>query len=123
MSYALTADGIVYAWGDNTDGSLALGHDKAVVDKPEPMMRMQGTSVKKLVVRDCGGSSKGKTVIAFVELAEPLPAKDTIGGYDRPLGEQEKPVNMSDDMASGQKSARTRCEGAGCRRFETFCKG
>ncbi|CAE7254185.1 Rcbtb1, partial [Symbiodinium natans] len=87
MSYALTSHGRVYAWGDNTDGCLALEHDKAVVDKPEPMMRMQGTEVQKLVVRDCGGSGgKGKTVIAFVELAEPLPPKDTIGGFEQPLG-------------------------------------
>ncbi|CAK9030938.1 unnamed protein product [Durusdinium trenchii] len=104
MSYALTSDGIVYAWGDNTDGSLALGHDKAVVDKPEPMMRMQGTAVKKLVARDCGGSGgKGKTVIAFVELADPLPQKDSIGGFDRPLGghgrhEDKDKVVLSDDM-------------------------
>ena len=101
MSYALTSDGIVYAWGDNTDGSLALGHDKAVVDKPEPMRRMQGTTVKKLVARDCGGSGgKGKTVIAFVELADPLPQKDTIGGFDRPLGggRHEDKVVLSDDM-------------------------
>ena len=101
MSYALTSDGNVYAWGDNTDGCLALGHDKAVVDKPEPMMRMQGTTVKKLVVRDCGGSAgKGKTVIAFVELADPLPQKDSIGGFDRPLGETDRPLDLvlSDDM-------------------------
>ena len=101
MSYALTSDGNVYAWGDNTDGCLALGHDKTVVDKPEPMMRMQGTTVKKLVVRDCGGSAgKGKTVIAFVELADPLPQKDSIGGFDRPLGETDRPLDLvlSDDM-------------------------
>lgn len=101
MSYALTSDGNVYAWGDNTDGCLALGHDKAVVDKPEPMMRMQGTTVKKLVVRDCGGSAgKGKTVIAFVELADPLPQKDSIGGFERPLGETDRPLDLvlSDDM-------------------------
>ena len=102
MSYALTSHGRVYAWGDNTDGSLALEHDKAVVDKPEPMMRMQGTEVQKLVVRDCGGSGgKGKTVIAFVELAEPLPPKDTIGGFERPLGGAEagpEKLVLSDDM-------------------------
>jgi len=102
MSYALTSHGRVYAWGDNTDGCLALEHDKAVVDKPEPMMRMQGTEVQKLVVRDCGGSGgKGKTVIAFVELAEPLPPKDTIGGFEQPLGGAEagqEKVVLSDVM-------------------------
>ncbi|CAJ1354383.1 unnamed protein product [Effrenium voratum] len=100
MSYALTSHGKVYAWGDNTDGCLALEHDKAVVDKPEPMMRMKETEVKKLVVRDCGGAGgKGKTVIAFVELADPLSQKDTIGGFDRPLGGSETDaVVLSDDM-------------------------
>eukprot|EP00440_Ansanella_granifera_P010714 gb/GFBE01011625.1/.p1 GENE.gb/GFBE01011625.1/~~gb/GFBE01011625.1/.p1 ORF type:complete len:593 (+),score=156.52 gb/GFBE01011625.1/:1-1779(+) len=90
MSYALTNHGVVYAWGDNKDGCLALEHDKAMVEKPEPMMRMKETQVKKLVVKDCGGlSGRGKTVIAFVELAEPLADKDQIGGFEKPLGGTE----------------------------------
>lgn len=92
MSYALTSQGIVYAWGDNKEGALALEHDNPRVMKPEPMMRMKETPVKKLQIKECGGASGGKggkMVIAFVELAEPLAAKDQIGGFDYNLGEQK----------------------------------
>eukprot|EP00448_Togula_jolla_P013589 CAMPEP_0170587020 /NCGR_PEP_ID=MMETSP0224-20130122/10057_1 /TAXON_ID=285029 /ORGANISM="Togula jolla, Strain CCCM 725" /LENGTH=579 /DNA_ID=CAMNT_0010910609 /DNA_START=8 /DNA_END=1747 /DNA_ORIENTATION=+ len=105
MSYALTNHGAVYAWGENKDGSLALEHDKPRVLKPEPMMRMKDTLVKKLQVKECGGASGskgGKTVIAFVELADPLPPKDQIGGYEAPLGESRERNSdavLSDDAA------------------------
>lgn len=90
MSYALTRNGVVYAWGENKEGSLALEHDNPRVTKPEIMMRMKETFVKKLQIKECGGSGRGKgtkTVIAFVELADPLTAKDQIGGFEHPLGE------------------------------------
>merc|ERR1719401_1176042 len=48
------------------------------------------SGVKRLEVREAGGTGGvkgGKTVIAFVEMAEPLTAKDQIGGFERPLGE------------------------------------
>merc|ERR1719401_2260341 len=48
------------------------------------------SGVKRLEIREAGGTGGvkgGKTVIAFVEMAEPLSAKDQIGGFDRPLGE------------------------------------
>mmetsp|Transcript_110900 Transcript_110900/g.236885 ORF Transcript_110900/g.236885 Transcript_110900/m.236885 type:complete len:591 (-) Transcript_110900:497-2269(-) len=90
MSYALTKQGVVYAWGDNKEGSLALEHDNPRVMKPEPMMRMKETPVRRLEIREAGGSGGvkgGKTVIAYVEMAEPLSAKDQVGGFERPLGE------------------------------------
>lgn len=92
MSYALTSHGVVYAWGDNKNGTLALEHDNPRVLKPEPMMRMKETPVMKLAVKECGGSSstRGKTVIAFVDMADALEAKDLIGGFDRPLGEMKE---------------------------------
>eukprot|EP00446_Apocalathium_sp_SHHI-4_P057412 CAMPEP_0177299616 /NCGR_PEP_ID=MMETSP0368-20130122/4123_1 /TAXON_ID=447022 ORGANISM="Scrippsiella hangoei-like, Strain SHHI-4" /NCGR_SAMPLE_ID=MMETSP0368 /ASSEMBLY_ACC=CAM_ASM_000363 /LENGTH=578 /DNA_ID=CAMNT_0018757965 /DNA_START=52 /DNA_END=1789 /DNA_ORIENTATION=- len=91
MSYALTAHGVVYAWGENKEGTLGLEHDSPKVPRPEPMMRMreQGTHVKKLLVKDCG-TTNGKTskvVIACVEMAEPRSFKDLPGGFARPLGE------------------------------------
>eukprot|EP00421_Protoceratium_reticulatum_P000679 CAMPEP_0168364014 /NCGR_PEP_ID=MMETSP0228-20121227/3989_1 /TAXON_ID=133427 /ORGANISM="Protoceratium reticulatum, Strain CCCM 535 (=CCMP 1889)" /LENGTH=570 /DNA_ID=CAMNT_0008376761 /DNA_START=1 /DNA_END=1710 /DNA_ORIENTATION=+ len=94
MSYALTKSGTVYAWGDNKEGSLALEHDNPRVMKPEPMMRMNSkeSPVKKLQLKESGGAGGGKgtkTVVAFVELAEPLTAKDMIGGFDAPLGEPQ----------------------------------
>jgi len=92
MSYALTKGGVVYAWGQNQDGSLALEHDNPRVMKPEPMMRMSSkeSPVKKLQVKESGGTGGGKgnkTVVAFVELAEPLSAKEQIGGFETALGE------------------------------------
>jgi hypothetical protein len=89
MSYALTNKGTVYAWGDNKEGCLALEHENPRVSKPEPMMRTKDTIVKRLAVRECGGSAgqnKGKTVIAFVELADELKPEEMIGGYKAPLG-------------------------------------
>eukprot|EP00929_Paragymnodinium_shiwhaense_P113018 TRINITY_DN81283_c0_g1_i1.p1 TRINITY_DN81283_c0_g1~~TRINITY_DN81283_c0_g1_i1.p1 ORF type:complete len:598 (-),score=145.48 TRINITY_DN81283_c0_g1_i1:66-1859(-) len=88
MSYALTNHGFVYAWGENKDGCLALEHDNPRVMKPEPMMRTKETAVKRLAIKECGGSgaSRGKTVIAFVELAEPLKAEEHIGGFKASLG-------------------------------------
>lgn len=88
MSYALTNSGQVYAWGDNKEGCLALEHENPRVQKPEPMMRTKDTHVKQLAVKECGGSSgsRGKTVIAFVEMAEPLRPEEQIGGYKAPLG-------------------------------------
>jgi len=92
MSYALTKGGVVYAWGENKEGSLALEHDSPRVIKPEPMMRMNSkeSPVKKLQIKESGGTGGGKgtkTIVAFVELAEPLPAKEEIGGFEGPLGE------------------------------------
>jgi len=89
MSYALTSHGQVYAWGENKEGALALEHDNGKVLKPEPMTRMRDTNVKKLLIKDCGSSSgvkAGKTIIALVEMADPIAAKDQIGGFDGPLG-------------------------------------
>lgn len=90
MSYALTNHGWVYAWGDNKDGVLALEHDNPRVMKPEPMMRMKDTHVKHLEIKEGGGAAagqkSGKTIIAYVELADPS-KKEQIGGFDRPLGE------------------------------------
>merc|ERR1712242_284377 len=34
MSYALTREGVVYAWGDNKDGTLGLDHNTQKVTKP-----------------------------------------------------------------------------------------
>jgi hypothetical protein len=92
-SYALTSSGLVYAWGENIDGSLALEHDSKKVMKPEPMLTMKDTPVKKLQIKECGGSggSKGgKTIIAFVELADELKEEERPGGFERPLGEAPK---------------------------------
>eukprot|EP00928_Gymnodinium_smaydae_P065041 TRINITY_DN48242_c0_g1_i1.p1 TRINITY_DN48242_c0_g1~~TRINITY_DN48242_c0_g1_i1.p1 ORF type:complete len:612 (+),score=119.37 TRINITY_DN48242_c0_g1_i1:69-1838(+) len=97
MSYALTNQGTVYAWGDNKDGCLALEHTNPRVQKPEPMMRVKDTHVRRLAVKECGGSGNGrKTVIAFVELAEPLAPEDTIGGYKAPLGAPEQGANIAE---------------------------
>lgn len=89
MSYALTSHGVVYAWGENKDGCLALEHETPIVLKPEPMMGMRDTSVKKIAIKQCGGSDGDKAtkvIVAFVELADPLSSKDQIGGIDQPLG-------------------------------------
>eukprot|EP00931_Biecheleriopsis_adriatica_P036418 TRINITY_DN20982_c0_g1_i1.p1 TRINITY_DN20982_c0_g1~~TRINITY_DN20982_c0_g1_i1.p1 ORF type:complete len:614 (+),score=142.70 TRINITY_DN20982_c0_g1_i1:73-1914(+) len=108
MSYALDSHGTVYAWGDNKDGCLALEHDKSSVDSPEPMMKMKESVVKKLAVKDCGGGTgRGKTLIAFVEMAEPLSDKDKIGGFEKPLGASETteraalPDEMEKDIFEG----------------------
>jgi len=95
MSYALTNHGWVYAWGDNKDGALALEHDNPRVMKPEPMMRMKDTHVKHLEIKEGGGASgkAGKTIIAYVELAEPFSKGDMIGGFETPLGESMVPAN------------------------------
>jgi len=91
MSYALTNHGWVYAWGDNKDGVLALEHDNPRVMKPEPMMRMKDTHVKHLEIKEGGGAvaggKSGKTIIAYVELADPIQKGEQIGGFDAPLGE------------------------------------
>mmetsp|Transcript_21546 Transcript_21546/g.64727 ORF Transcript_21546/g.64727 Transcript_21546/m.64727 type:complete len:579 (+) Transcript_21546:113-1849(+) len=108
MSYALTKGGIVYAWGENKEGSLALGHDNPRVMKPEPMMmNIKDLPVKKLQIKESGGSGGGKgtkTVVAFVELADPLSAEEEIGGFERPLGEQNQRSNnktLSEDVEKG----------------------
>jgi hypothetical protein len=90
MSYALTNHGTVYAWGDNKEGILALEHDNQRVMKPEPMMRMKDTHVKRLEIKDGGaaaGGKSGKTIVAYVELADPIPKGEEIGGFEAPLGE------------------------------------
>jgi len=96
MSYALTNHGWVYAWGDNKDGVLALEHDNPRVMKPEPMMRMKDTKVKHLEIKDGGGSTtgqkSGKTIIAYVELADPISKGELIGGFEHPLGELKGPA-------------------------------
>merc|ERR1719356_1614931 len=98
MSYALTNHGMIYAWGLNKEGCLALEHDNPRVLKPEPMIRPKDTIVKKLAVKDCGGAGPhpGKTVIAFVELADPLKPEDQIGGYPHSLGSPEQPDQKTD---------------------------
>jgi len=91
MSYALTNHGWVYAWGDNAEGVLALEHDNPRVLKPEPMMRMKDTKVKHLEIKEGGGTMAGKksakTIIAYVELADPISKGELIGGFEHPLGE------------------------------------
>jgi len=81
----------VYAWGDNRDGVLALEHDNPRVMKPEPMMRMKDTHVKHLEMKEGGGAvqgqKSGKTIIAYVELADPISKGEQIGGFEHPLGE------------------------------------
>lgn len=103
-SYALTSSGLVYAWGENVDGSLALEHDSKKVMKPEPMLTMKDTPVKKLQVKECGGSGGGKggkTIIAFVELADELREDERPGGFERPLGAEPK---RDDDQAMESNS-------------------
>jgi len=102
MSYALTKSGVVYAWGENKEGSLALEHDNPKVTKPEPMYRMfsKESQVKKLQIKESGGmgNKQGtKTVVAFVELADPLTDKEKIGGFEYPLGEQPHGERLSED--------------------------
>eukprot|EP00747_Dinoflagellata_sp_TGD_P211769 gnl/TRDRNA2_/TRDRNA2_84958_c0_seq1.p1 gnl/TRDRNA2_/TRDRNA2_84958_c0~~gnl/TRDRNA2_/TRDRNA2_84958_c0_seq1.p1 ORF type:complete len:344 (-),score=77.68 gnl/TRDRNA2_/TRDRNA2_84958_c0_seq1:4-1035(-) len=108
MSYALTSHGVVYAWGDNKEGALALEHDNPRVMKPEPMMRIKddGGAVKKLEVKDCGsasGGKGGKTIIAYVELADEFAAKDKIGGFEHPLGEPKGPKNTEAHLEAVEK--------------------
>mmetsp|Transcript_110256 Transcript_110256/g.299083 ORF Transcript_110256/g.299083 Transcript_110256/m.299083 type:complete len:607 (+) Transcript_110256:2-1822(+) len=91
MSYALTSKGTVYAWGENDKGMLALEHEVKAL-KPEPMHRMinEKYPVRRLEVKECQGVSggkAGKTIIAFVEMAEPLTAKDYPGGFAFSLDE------------------------------------
>mmetsp|Transcript_14354 Transcript_14354/g.25599 ORF Transcript_14354/g.25599 Transcript_14354/m.25599 type:complete len:574 (-) Transcript_14354:164-1885(-) len=103
MSYALTNHGWVYAWGDNKEGILALEHDNPRVTKPEPMMRMKDTHVKHLEIKEGGGSAggkSGKTIIAYVELADPIGKGEQIGGFDTDLGE---PRADSKDMTQADK--------------------
>mmetsp|Transcript_68851 Transcript_68851/g.180439 ORF Transcript_68851/g.180439 Transcript_68851/m.180439 type:complete len:573 (-) Transcript_68851:184-1902(-) len=112
MSYALTSQGWVYAWGDNAEGALGFDHDNLRVTKPEPMVRMKDTPVKKLAIKECGGvggGKQGKTVIAFVEYAEPLTAKDQIGGFERPLGEVA--AGASTDLAMNENDEKDIFEG------------
>merc|ERR1719410_235938 len=94
--------GVVYAWGQNDQGSLALEHDNPRVTKPEPMYRMfsKESQVKKLQIKESGGvgTNKGtKTVVAFVELADPLSDKEKTGGFEYPLGEQPQGERLSEE--------------------------
>lgn len=92
MSYALTNHGWVYAWGDNKDGILALEHDNPRVMKPEPMMRMKDTQVKHLEIKEGGataGQKAGKTIIAYVDLADPISKGEEIGGFAESLGDMK----------------------------------
>eukprot|EP00927_Polykrikos_kofoidii_P015807 TRINITY_DN17079_c0_g1_i4.p1 TRINITY_DN17079_c0_g1~~TRINITY_DN17079_c0_g1_i4.p1 ORF type:complete len:623 (-),score=107.25 TRINITY_DN17079_c0_g1_i4:14-1780(-) len=98
MSYALTSTGQVYAWGENKEQNLALEHTTPSVMRPEPMMRLNGTHVKKLALKECGGSaSHGKTVIAFVDLADPIPPEEAIGGYKQELAASAPPQHLLSD--------------------------
>lgn len=103
MSYALTTHGWVYAWGDNKDGVLALEHDNPRVMKPEPMMRMKDTHVKHLEIKEgggaAGGQKSGKTIIAYVELADPISKGEQIGGFEHPLGEIQGAAGMDVSLA------------------------
>merc|ERR1740117_754914 len=65
------------------------------------MMRTKDTQVKRLAVKECGGTAgvPGKTVIAFVELAEPLKPEDQIGGYKASLGAPEPNLEGKGEMA------------------------
>lgn len=64
-------------------------------------MRTKDTQVKRLAVKECGGTAgvPGKTVIAFVELAEPLKPEDQIGGYKASLGAPEPNLEGKGEMA------------------------
>jgi len=104
MSYALTHQGIVYAWGENKEGSCALEHETPKVMKPEPMERMKETTVKKLQTKECGSGvigKGGKTIIAFVEMADELAPQDRIGGYERNLGDPSNDKIVDDVLSEG----------------------
>jgi len=99
MSYALTNHGNVWAWGENKDGALALAHENTV-NKPEPMMSMKETVVKKLEVKESAGAKAGKVIIAYVELADPLSPQEQIGGFSGPLGASPLSDSTQDALAS-----------------------
>jgi hypothetical protein len=78
-SFALTKNGTVYAWGKNQDGELALETENPRVFRPEPMISLRDAPVNKLEI-------KGKTIIAYVDLAPELTGEDQVGGFDASLG-------------------------------------
>lgn len=52
MSYALTDAGLVFAWGDNAHGALALDSQSSSISRPQVLTRLQGCSITQLEARD-----------------------------------------------------------------------
>ena len=48
---ALTCDGVVWAWGNNGDGQLGLGHSTAVRE-PEKVAALAGRNIRQVRRRD-----------------------------------------------------------------------
>merc|ERR1719460_217795 len=77
------------------------------------MMRMRDTPVKHLEIKECGGGQGGKggkTIIAYVELADPIPKGEEIGGFERPLGEM-KGATGTDVVPAAEKFEKEIFEG------------
>lgn len=93
MSYCLTRDGDVFAWGCNQEGRLGVEHEMKDVAKPQPMMRLKGAGVKRLAVKEVAGEDRAKefkatggtavkdsvakVIVAFVDWTDPLSQKAT----------------------------------------------
>lgn len=69
MSYALTKSGVVFAWGDNRNGTLGNDAAGAHILRPELMRTMQGTVVTRIEPRDgCNTKHQDEgAIVAYVE--------------------------------------------------------